>query len=62
MQIDPPLRNPPSRIYARFRHPEQKAMARSTVNGKPYNRFDPAREWVILEGLTAPAEVVAFYD
>jgi hypothetical protein len=62
MTIDPPTRNAPRAIYARFRHPDGKSMNRVTVNGKPYTDFDPAKEWVILPALKAKTVVVAYYD
>jgi hypothetical protein len=61
MRIEPPVRNPPERICARIRHPEQKKMVRCEVDGKPYNRFDPDKEWVVFEGLTKPVEIMAYY-
>ena len=61
MTIEPPIRNKPGTIYARFRHPEGKLMKRVTVNGKAYKKFDPKKEWVILPALTAKTVVVAYY-
>jgi hypothetical protein len=62
MTIDPPTRNLPPTIYARFRHPEGKSMNRVTVNGKPWDKFDAEKEWVVLPGLTGKTVVVAYYD
>ncbi|MDO8589600.1 MAG: hypothetical protein Q7T82_21455 [Armatimonadota bacterium] len=62
MVIDPPTRNLPSKIYARFRHPEGKCMNRVTVNGKPWKDFDPEKEWVVLPGLREKTTILAFYD
>ncbi|MDO8682915.1 MAG: hypothetical protein Q7N50_05475, partial [Armatimonadota bacterium] len=62
MTINPPTRNLPGAVYARFRHPEGKSMNRVTVNGKPYGNFDPAKEWVILPPLKERTVVVAYYD
>lgn len=61
MRIEPPVRNPPKRIYARLRHPDGKRMVRCEVDGKPYDRFDPDKEWVVFEGLTKPLEIRAHY-
>ncbi|MBN1417440.1 MAG: hypothetical protein JXP34_01615, partial [Planctomycetes bacterium] len=61
MRIDPPRRNPPARILARFRHPEGARIVRCEVDGKPYASFDAEKEWVILEGVTAPVTVIAHY-
>jgi len=47
--LEPPKRNPPKKIYIRFRHPEGKKITRCTLNGKPYKTFDTEKEWVILE-------------
>ena len=48
--LDPPRRNPPGKIYLRFRHPQGKPMRGVTVNGKAHADFDPLREWVVLPG------------
>lgn len=60
--VDPPTRNRPKEVCLRFRHPDAKPIKSVTVNGQPYDRFDAAKEWVILPA--APAgrlEVVASY-
>ena len=62
MTIDPPRRNPPKRILARFRHPDGRRMTRCEVNAKPYSRFDPAKEWVVLTECLNPTQVIAYYD
>ena len=62
MRIDPPRRNPPRVVHARFRHPEKKRLVRCTVDGKPCNRFDADKEWVILYPPTRPTTVVAYYE
>jgi len=62
MKIDPPKRNPPREVYARFRHPEGRQMTRVEVNGKRWRKFDPASEWVQLGRLTKPTVVVAYYE
>ncbi len=48
LTLDPPRRNQPAKIYARFRHPEGKKMTRCELNGKPYTQFDPEKEWIVL--------------
>jgi hypothetical protein len=50
VKFDPPRRNPPKTIYVRVRHPEEKPIKSVTVNGKPYERFDVRKEWVVLPG------------
>jgi hypothetical protein len=62
MTLEPPRRNPPKQIFARFRHPEGRRMTRCQVNGKPYSRFDPDKEWVILSDCVEPTRVVAYYE
>jgi len=60
--LTPPSRNPPRNIYLRFRHPEGRRFESVTLNGQPYDRFDTAREWVILPGtLAGPQEIAARY-
>ena len=61
MTIDPPTRNPPNVIRARFRHPDGKRMVRCEVNGKAYERFDAEKEWVELRDLAGKTAVVAYY-
>ncbi len=61
-ELTPPERNPPTAIYLRFRHPEEKPIRSVTLNGRPYERFDREKEWVILPGtLKGEQEVVARY-
>ena len=62
MRIDPPRRNSPRVIYARFRHPEAKRMLRCELDGKPYERFDTEKECVILNPPSRPATIVAYYE
>jgi hypothetical protein len=63
MTLDPPRRNPPGKIFARFRHPEGKKIIRCTVNGKPYKNFNPQKEWVVLTSWPdKPISLVTYYD
>lgn len=63
MTLDPPRRNPPKKIYARFRHPDAKPITRCTVNGKPHKNFNPEKEWVVIkEACSKPVEIVAYYN
>ncbi len=62
MTVDPPRRNPPARIRARFRHPEGRPMVRCEVNGKPHRAFDPKTEWVELSEWAGQTVIVAHYD
>ncbi|MBN2577447.1 MAG: hypothetical protein JXB10_00455 [Pirellulales bacterium] len=50
VQLDPPRRNPPKTIYLRLRHPEEKPIKNVVINGKPYDRFDVKKEWIVLPG------------
>jgi hypothetical protein len=62
MRIDPPRRNPPRIIYARFRHPTARRIVRCELDGKRHEHFDADKEWVILNECTRPATIVAFYE
>ncbi|MCX5639119.1 MAG: hypothetical protein NTX52_15705, partial [Planctomycetota bacterium] len=63
MTIDPPRRNPPKKIFVRFRHPDGKKMTRCELNGKPYKNFDAEKEWVVLDECPKKAtRIVAYYD
>lgn len=60
--LTPPTRNPPARIFLRFRHPQEAKLVEVTVNGQPCASFDPAKEWVVLPGaMKGPQEIVAHY-
>ncbi len=61
MRIDPPRRNPPERIIARFRHPDGRHFVRCTVNGEPWDHIEPEGECVYLPKTADPLEVVAHY-
>jgi hypothetical protein len=61
--LDPPHRNLPKRIFVRFRHPEGKKITRCEVDGKPYKKFDPDKEWVALGKRSDKLTwIVAYYD
>ncbi len=62
MSLDPPRRNPPKRILARFRHPDRWRMQRVEVDGQSHGAFDPATEWVELAPSIHPMRIVAFYE
>lgn len=61
MIVEPPLRNPPKTIRARFRHPEGLHMTACEVDGQPYTQLDPTGEWVELHNVRRPVRIVAFY-
>jgi hypothetical protein len=54
-----PTRNPAREIRFRFRTPNGRPLARVTVNGQSWKRID--KDWVILPGNIATAEIVATY-
>jgi len=62
MQIEPPRRNAPKRVYARFRHPQSRPIVRVEVNGKRWSDFDSASEQVRLGRLAGPTRIVACYE
>jgi len=62
MTFDPPRRNPPKRIRARFRHPDGRRMTRVEVNAKSHDKFDPKTDWVELPQCTKQTRIVAHYD
>ncbi len=59
--LDPPTRSSPERTFLRFRHPQEKPILRVTVDGQPWTRFDPKREWVELPPMKQRSTVTAYY-
>lgn len=60
--VDPPRRNPPQSIFLRLRHPDGARIRSVTVNGRPHDRFDIDKEWIVLSGQAdGRLEVVAQY-
>ena len=59
--VTPPTRTLPSEIVLRLRHPDGKRMKSVTVNGKPWPRFDPAREIVMLPADRGELRVRAWF-
>ena len=57
-ELDPPKRNPPNRIYLRFRHPDGKAIRQVTLNGMAYDKFVPEKDWVVLPGTLEGKQVI----
>ncbi len=62
MTIEPPRRNPPRIIRARFRHPEGKRMISCTINEKETKDFDPEKEWVSITLINQPLDIRAYYE
>jgi hypothetical protein len=62
VELDPPKRNPPETIYLRLRHPEAKPIKNVVLNGKPYDKFDRQKEWIVLPGnVTTHQSIVVSY-
>ncbi|HQG49028.1 MAG TPA: hypothetical protein PK373_08065, partial [Sedimentisphaerales bacterium] len=60
--LDPPSRNRPEVIYLRIRHPQEHPIKSVLVNGRPYEKIDRAKEWIILPGsLEGRQEILARY-
>ena len=59
--VELPTRRPPKAVYLRFRYPEGRPMRRVTVNGQPWDDFDPGKEIVRLHDLVGTAAVRAEY-
>ena len=61
--LDPPKRNPPKKIYVRFRHPEGKHIVRCEVDGKAHSQFDPEKEWIVFDKCPQKTtRIIAYYD
>lgn len=61
MVVQPPARNLPDTIYARFRHPEGKKMIGVRVNGRTWEYFDADRELVQLPPLEEKTTIIVKY-
>jgi len=61
MTLDPPRRNAPRIIRARFRHPAGTKMTRCEVNGEAHVDFNPEKEWVALRDLNEETRIIAHY-
>ena len=63
MTLDPPRRNPPRKIYIRFRHPDGKKITRCELNGKTYSQFNPEKEWIVFDKCPQKTtRITAYYD
>ncbi len=61
--LEPPRRNPPKKIFIRFRHPEGKKITRCELNGKAYKNFDIEKEWVVLTDCPRKTtHITAYYN
>ena len=60
--VDIPSRRPPKNVLLRLRHPQGAPIKSATVNGKPWNDFDAAKECVRLHGMKGAVSVVVSYS
>lgn len=58
-ELDPPKEHPPTRIFLRLRHPENRAIGKVTVNGVAYGDYEG--ETVTLKGLREHATICVTY-
>ena len=56
-----PSRGAPKEVLLRLRHPTSAPIKGVTVDGKPWNDFDPAKEVVRLHGLIDTVQVDVIY-
>jgi hypothetical protein len=59
--VELPSRKPPREVTLRFRHPKSAPIKSVTVNGNNWTDFDPAKEFIRLQGLTGTVAVRATY-
>jgi hypothetical protein len=59
--VTPPSREPCVAIHIRLRHPNGLKLKRVTVNGRPHETFDPARELVTITNPCGKAIIQAYY-
>ena len=59
--IEIPSRREPVAVFLRLRHPQALPLKSVTVNGKPWQQFEPAKELVRLEGVKGSVKVEAEY-
>lgn len=61
LELNPPLRNPPRRLFIRFRHPEKIPLKRMTVDGREWPHVEPQREWAVMPPPEKPVVIIAHY-
>lgn len=59
--VNLPNRSQPTQIFLRLRHPTKTPIKRVTVNGKPWKKYDVAKEWIDLPTGNGALKVVAYY-
>ncbi|MBX7258291.1 MAG: hypothetical protein K1Y02_18150 [Candidatus Hydrogenedentes bacterium] len=60
--VDIPSRKPPKNVLLRLRHPQGAPIKSVSVNGKPWNDFDAAKEYVRLHGVKGSVSVEVSYS
>ncbi|MFB3881889.1 MAG: hypothetical protein ACE149_11535 [Armatimonadota bacterium] len=59
VRLDPPRRNPPSRIRLRLRHPEKAKVGSVEVDGAPSADYRIEGEWIVFPRPPGPVTMVA---
>jgi len=59
--IEMPARDLPERLLVRFRHPHEALIKKVIVDGAPWNRFNPDKEFIELTGRPGKVQVTAVY-
>jgi hypothetical protein len=59
--VQPPARQRPSNLFLRIRHPARALLKRVTVDGRPWQDFDSAKEWIKLP-TESDLRVIAYYS
>jgi len=59
--VEIPARKTAKDVILRLRHPKTAPIKSVTVNGKPWQDFDPKQEIITLKGLTGTVAVIATY-
>jgi hypothetical protein len=60
-RVVPPNRQRPRALYLRLRHPEKAKIKQVTINGRPWSRFDPEKEWIEIPVDLREVAVIAKY-
>ncbi|MFA6244597.1 MAG: hypothetical protein WC655_26880, partial [Candidatus Hydrogenedentales bacterium] len=59
--VEMPSRKPAHAVLLRLRHPKSASIKSVTVNGKPWQDFDPAKEVIRLHDMQGEVKVEAAY-
>jgi hypothetical protein len=60
-KVVPPSRQAPRTLYLRLRHPEKAMIKHVTIDGRPWTRFDPQKEWIEVPVDAGEVAVIAKY-